>query len=276
MSILDLHPELGEFETRWMRSGYAEFLRENDREDQAAELETSWGEWNAWEETCRNEVRKREETFGPDSPELATSLDHLADTCLYQDNHEEAEKHYRRALSIREAALGPDDCSIPPSLTGLARIHRFREEYALAEEMVHRAATISQACFGTDSLEYARTQEHLASLAGAQRQFERAEELYDLAVSTYRKVAGAESRAYAEGLFHFAHFYAAFSQFEKAERVLIELMRISEKEIDVAELEKADYIRLYANVLEMMGRTEEANEQSKRVEEIWSSERLEF
>ena len=52
------------------------------------------------------------------------------------------------------------------------------------------------------------------------------------------------------------------------------MMQISAKEIDVAELEKADYIQLYANVLEMMGRTEEANEQLKRVEEIWAREKL--
>jgi tetratricopeptide (TPR) repeat protein len=142
MSILDLHPELDELETRWMRSGYADFLRETDREVQATELEERWGEWSAFEEMCRNEVRTRETTFGPESPDLATSLERLADSCLFQKNYDEAEKHYLRALSIREAALGRDDSTIPASLTGLAGIYRFREQYALAEELVQRAAGI--------------------------------------------------------------------------------------------------------------------------------------
>ena len=273
MSILDLHPELGEWGTHWMRSGYLEYLRETDREDRAAELEQKWGEWNAWVEMCRNEVRKREQTFGADSPDLATSLEHLGDSCLYEDNFDEAEQLYRRALAIRETALGPDDCTIPASLTGLARVHRSREEYALAEELVQRAARINQACFGEDSVEYGRTQEHLASLASAQQQHERAEELYEVAVNIYRKTAGPESRVYAEGLYHLAHFYVAASQLEKAERVLVELMDIAEKDIEVAELEKADYFQLYGNVLEMLGRTDAAAEQFKRVEEIWSRER---
>ena len=118
MSILDAQPELEEMETRWMRSGYAEFLRETGRDSEATELEGQWGEWSAFEEMCRNKVRAHETSFGPDSPELATSLEHLADACLFQKNYEEAEPLYLRALSIREAALGPDDSTIPEALPG--------------------------------------------------------------------------------------------------------------------------------------------------------------
>ena len=94
-------------------------------------------------------------------------------------------------------------------------------------------------------------------------------------MNTYRQIAGSESREYAEGLFHFAHFYAARKQFEKAEAVLIKLMEIAEKEIEVAELEKADYFELYANVLEELGRKDEAAMLHKRVESIWAKERNE-
>ena len=67
----------------------------------------------------------------------------------------------------------------------------------------------------------------------------------------------------------------AISKFENAEAVLIKLMEIAEKDIDVAELEKADYFELYANVLEELGRSEEAQVQLKRVEAICSKERNE-
>jgi tetratricopeptide (TPR) repeat protein len=107
----------------------------------------------------------------------------------------------------------------------------------------------------------------------AQQQTQRAEELLDVAVSTYRKIAGPESREYAEGLYRFANFYVASDQFEKAEAVLIKLMEIAERDIDVADLEKADYFNLYANVLEKLGRIEEAKVQHKRAEDIFAAHR---
>lgn len=48
-------------------------------------------------------------------------------------------------------------------------------------------------------------------------------------------------------------------------------MDIVDKDIEVSELEKADYFELYANVLEALGRSEEAKLQFKRVEVIWST-----
>jgi len=99
--------------------------------------------------------------------------------------------------------------------------------------------------------------------------------LYQSAVNTYRQVAGSESREYAEGIYHLAYFYALSKQFEKARAVLIELMEIAEKDIDVAELEKADYFELYAGVLQELGHTKEAEELLKRVEAISANERNE-
>jgi tetratricopeptide (TPR) repeat protein len=273
ISILDAQPESDEFHTRWMRSGYAEFLRETGREARATELELQWGEQSAFEDMCRNEVRNKEITYGPDAPELAESLEHLADACLFEEKYEEAEEHYLRALSIREKSLGPEHFTLASSLHGLARVYRMREQYPQAVELVQRAAGITLDHYGTESVEYARTQEHLASLKSAQEQYQQAEALYRQAVDTYGKAAGRDSRVYAEGLYHFAYFYAGTRQFEKADAMLQELTAISENDIGVAELEKADYYELYANVLRELGRTSEAEGFAKRVETIWAKSR---
>ena len=68
LMILDAHPELGEMETHWMRSGVADYLRETGREAEAKELEASWGDWNAYEDMLRAEVEKREATLGSEHP----------------------------------------------------------------------------------------------------------------------------------------------------------------------------------------------------------------
>src|SRR5207302_4365733 len=91
MAILDLHAEPGGGSGRWMRNGYAEYLRETKRETEAEQLERQWGEWNAFEESLRAEVQKREAVLGPDHPDLADSLQNLANTCLWEGNSVEAE-----------------------------------------------------------------------------------------------------------------------------------------------------------------------------------------
>jgi tetratricopeptide (TPR) repeat protein len=148
-----------------------------------------------------------------------------------------------------------------------------REEYTQAVELVERAAGVTLDHYGSASVEYARTQEHLASLASAQKQDRQAEALYRQAVDIYLNAEGRDSRVYAEGLFHLAYFFAGTKQFEKADEMLQELTAISENDIGVAELEKADYYELYANVLQELGRGSEAEKLMKRVETIWAENR---
>lgn len=271
MTIIDAHPEPMGFETFWMRSGYTEFLRETDREAEAKALEEKWGQWNAFEETLRANVEKREATLGADHPDFATSLYELAGACFFEQKYGEAEEYYQRALEIREKVLGPDHPDIAESLSGVARMYRFRERFEEAGELVARAAAIQERAFGREHPEYAHALEYQALLAEDLGEPDRTEEFYRSALEIYQKALGEESRDFIEGLYHFASFFTRQERFSEAERVLRDLLRLAEKEVDVADLEKADYFELAAHVFENLGNVRESEDLRARAERIFQA-----
>ena len=55
--------------------------------------------------------------LGPDHPNVATSLNNLAELYRNQGKYAEAEPLYKRSLAIREKALGPDHPDVAPAST---------------------------------------------------------------------------------------------------------------------------------------------------------------
>jgi len=68
---------------------------------------------------ARKGLRLAEKTFGPDHPNVATSLTTLADLEKAQRRCEQAESLYKRALAIDEKALGPDHPNVSKNLNNL-------------------------------------------------------------------------------------------------------------------------------------------------------------
>jgi tetratricopeptide (TPR) repeat protein len=269
ISILEAHPELSGLETNWMRSGYAEYLRETGREAEAKTLEEKWGEWSAFEEMLRTQVEKREATLGPEDPDFAESLYHLAGSCFFAQKYDEAEKHYERSLAIREKVLGPVHPDVAESLMGVARIHRLNHRFEDAKRLVERAVEIQGQIFGHEHPEYAHALEYQALIAEDLNRPDQTEKLYERALAIYQKSDGEESRDHVEGVFHLALFYARQERFADAERVVQHLLRLAEREIDVADLEKADYFELAAHVFEKVGSLRESEQLRARAELIF-------
>jgi tetratricopeptide (TPR) repeat protein len=61
-----------------------------------------------------------EQNVGPDHPDVATSLNSLAELCRTQGDYAKAEPLYKRSLAIWEKALGPDHPDVAMSLNNLA------------------------------------------------------------------------------------------------------------------------------------------------------------
>ena len=60
------------------------------------------------------------ETFGPNDPKVATSMNNLATVYRIQGNYIEAESLYKQALTAKELALGPNHPKVATSLNNLA------------------------------------------------------------------------------------------------------------------------------------------------------------
>ncbi len=64
----------------------------------------------------------REKAYGPDHPDVATSLNNLAGLYRTQARYAEAEPLYQRSLAIFEKALGPGHPDVATSLENYAAL----------------------------------------------------------------------------------------------------------------------------------------------------------
>ncbi len=83
-----------------------------------------------------------EKRFGPGHPQVALSLDHLADLYRNQGRYDEAEPLYKRALNISEKRLGPEHPQVGLILEGYAHLLLNKRCFREAKEVGKRAISI--------------------------------------------------------------------------------------------------------------------------------------
>jgi tetratricopeptide (TPR) repeat protein len=90
----------------------------------------------------------REKALGKDHPDVAQSLNNLAELYRNQGKYAQAEPLYLRALAIYEKVLGKDHPSVTTSLNNLAELYRNQGKYAQAEPLYLRALAINEKALG--------------------------------------------------------------------------------------------------------------------------------
>ena len=95
-------------------------------------------------------VGDREKALGPDHPDVANSLNNLAELYHTQGRYADAEPLYKRSLAIKEKAFGPDHPDVALSLNNLAELYRAQGRYADAEPLYKRALAIREKALGPD------------------------------------------------------------------------------------------------------------------------------
>jgi tetratricopeptide (TPR) repeat protein len=84
-------------------------------------------------------VELAEKQFGPEHPNVVTSLNNLAELYREQGRYAEAEPLQKRALAIGEKTLGPEHPRVAISLNNIALIYQAQGRYAEAEPLLQRA-----------------------------------------------------------------------------------------------------------------------------------------
>ncbi len=90
----------------------------------------------------RRALEIREKSLGKDHPDVATSLNNLAELYRAQGKYAEAEPMYRRALEIFEKSIGENHPNVATVLENLAILLRQTNREAEAQEMEERARGI--------------------------------------------------------------------------------------------------------------------------------------
>ena len=260
--------------TQWMKNGYLDYLRATGRASEADALATGWGTHDAYGDMIRSQLERFEAALGPDDPKLASALLNVGTHELCEGEYDEAEQKFSRALGILERSRGPEHPEVADGLSRLAAVCRIRERYDEAERHLERALRILTASPGSEGARASLVEQH-ATLRAARGDVDGAEALYREALDVYRRVNGPESYQVAEALFHFAAFALANGRASQAADLAAEALKMAEGDIGVADLEKADYLDLYAGALRELGRGDEADAATAASAKIWDRYRAE-
>jgi tetratricopeptide (TPR) repeat protein len=106
----------------------------------------------------------REQVFGPEHPDTATSLNDLAVLLQAQGELAVARTNFERALAIREKMLGPEHPKTAHVLNNLGLLLRDLGELEAARPYLERALAIREKVLGHDHLHAAVSRQALESL----------------------------------------------------------------------------------------------------------------
>jgi CHAT domain-containing protein len=177
------------------------------------------------------ELALREKALGPMHPDVATSLNNLAELYQAQRAYNKAEPLYVRALDIREKVLGPMHPDVAQSLNNLAVLYRAQGAYGKAEPLLVRAIDIREKVLGPMHPEVAQSLNNLAVLYRAQGAYGKAEPLLVRAIDIREKALGPMHPYVAQSLNNLAGLYWDQGAYPKAEPLLSRAADIQESQL---------------------------------------------
>jgi CHAT domain-containing protein/Flp pilus assembly protein TadD len=196
--------------------------------ERVAELEEQ-GKYGEATPLAEKALAIREKELGPDHPDVAESLNSLAELYLNQGNLVEAEPLLQRSLAIREKVLRPDHPDAAESLSNLATLYYFQGNYAEAEPLYMRSLAIKEKALGPDHPDVAIGLNNLALLYSDQGNYAEAEPLLQRSLAIVEKALGADHPDVATSLNNLAALYDTQGKYAEAEPLLQRALAIVEK-----------------------------------------------
>jgi len=171
----------------------------------------------------------QEKALGPEHPEVAYSLNDLAELYRNKGDYAKAEMLHLRALAIREKALGPEHLLVATTLNNLAIPYHEKGDYTKAEQFYQRALAIREKALGTEHRLIADSLNNLAALYHAQGDYGKVELLSQRALAIREKAFGSEHPEVARALSNLAILYRTKGDYAKAEPLYQRALAIWEK-----------------------------------------------
>lgn len=166
--------------------------------------------------------------IGPDSADLARTLNEIGVLHYLQNDFEDAESFFKRSLEMRENVLGPDHIDMSQSLNNLAALYNDRKLYSKAEPLYERTLKIRMKNLSSDHPSIASVIKHLALLYRKQGKLDKAEPLYMQAVEIREKSFGLHHPSVATALVNLAVLYSQQNKHMDAEPLYMRALRIYE------------------------------------------------
>ena len=226
------------------------------------------------ESLYRRALELKEKELGIEHPDIAVTLNNLAEALRLSGKSEEAEALFRRALRIDERALGPQNPTLATVLNNLAKVLRDTNRPAEAESLLNRALAIDQTGFGRMHPTVARDLKNLAKLFKVWNRSADAEPLMrqviDILQDMERK-SGRPVRELGPALNFQAQLLTETSQLADAENFYRKALALDEKNYGNRSEQVVKDLSGLVEVLKAMQRLEEAESLSRRADEITAS-----
>ncbi len=171
----------------------------------------------------------REKMLGPEHPDVASSLNNLANLYYVQGDYASAAPLHQRSLGIREKVLGPKHPEVATSLNNLALVYHDQGDSASAEPLYERSLAIWENVLGTGHPHVAKSLNNLARLHQAQKDYASAAPLYERSLGILEKKLGPEHPDVASSLNNLANLHSDRGDYASAARLLERSLAIREK-----------------------------------------------
>ncbi|XP_005107932.1 nephrocystin-3 [Aplysia californica] len=188
-------------------------------------------------------VQLEELVMGPDSSDLARSLNELGVLHYLQNNPDTAESFFKRALEMRETILGSDHLDVASSLNNLAALYNDKKLFERAEPLYDEALRIRLKHLPPDNPAVASIINQLARLYKQQSKYDKAEPLYRQAVEIREKSFGPTHPSVATALVNLAVLMSQQNRYEEAEPVYEQALKIYEDTLGLHHPRVAETLR---------------------------------
>ena len=210
------------------------------------------------------QLAEQERTLGAEHPEVAVTLNNLADMYQNQARYDEAEPLFRRALAIYEKQLGAEHPNVAVVLNNLAFLYNNQARYAEAESLYYRALKIREKQLGVEHADVAQSLNNLAFLYDSQARYAEAELLYRRALVIKEKALGTNHTGVAYSLNNLAELYYKQAQYAQAEPLYRRALEIFEKQLGLEHPNVATCLNNLAMLYEAQMRYADAEPLLKR------------
>lgn len=185
---------------------------------------------------------------GEQHPEVAESLNILAELCYFQGAYEQAKAIHWQVLSIRQQWLGSEHLDVATSLNNLAGVLCMQGEYEEAEPLYQQALHLRKQILGPDHLDVAESLQNLGYLYMQQARYGQAEPLYLRCLSICERLLERDHGYLTTILNNLGTLYRRQGHLEQAERYYQQALIICQRRFSS---EHPHLAQIYVNLAEL-------------------------
>lgn len=214
-------------------------------------------EYDRSEMLLRRSLDQRRALLGSRHPDVATSLNDLAETLEEKGRLDTAAVLYREALAIREQQFGRSHPQVAASLNNLGELLGDQAKYDAARPLLEKSLALRRDLLGSEDPEVAVSLSNLGMLHWSQGRYRRAERYVREALNIRRKALGPTHAEIVWDLNNLGLILDDAGRLEEAEALLREALSMSRRLYGDEHPEVASALSNLSGVVGRLGREEE-------------------